>query len=90
MFREKAFIQKSLLTLVVLVLGACSAKEPLPPMAAEPQRTVIPTSEDCANIGGVTIITHSLQGTELKMCQISNGKQCEEAALSQGACASRS
>lgn len=90
MFREKAFFQKGLLTLVVLVLTACSAKKPLPSIATEPQRTTIPTSEACANIGGITIITHSLQGSELRMCQTSNGKQCEEALLSQGACASRS
>ncbi|XIF02963.1 DUF333 domain-containing protein [Serratia marcescens] len=36
---------------------------------------------DCAAVGGVTTIAHNLNGEALRMCQMPNGKQCEERTL---------
>jgi putative hemolysin len=37
-------------------------------------------------VGGTTTVTHNLNGEAVRMCQMPNGKQCEEWTLGQGAC----
>ncbi|MDK2374863.1 putative hemolysin [Serratia fonticola] len=80
---------KWLLAGAILSLAACSSnnnQEP-PQIATSANIGAIPTSESCASVGGVTTIAHSLNGDTLRMCQMPNGKQCEESALGRGACA---
>ncbi|TQI80639.1 putative hemolysin [Serratia fonticola] len=84
------FTAKWLLVGAVLSLAACSSNNEEPPQIATSANIgVIPTSENCASLGGVTTIAHTLNGDALRMCQMPNGKQCEETALGRGACASR-
>ncbi|MFC0225911.1 putative hemolysin [Serratia aquatilis] len=73
----------------VLMLAACSSNnnEEPPQIATSANIGVIPTSADCANVGGVTAIAHTLNGDAIRMCQMPNGKQCEESTLSGGTCA---
>ncbi|KFK94607.1 MULTISPECIES: DUF333 domain-containing protein [unclassified Serratia (in: enterobacteria)] len=80
---------KWLLASVVLVLAACSSNnnEEPPQIGTSANIGTIPTSAHCASVGGVTTIAHNLNGDTLRMCQMPNGKQCEETALGQGACA---
>lgn len=84
------FTAKWLLVGAVLSLAACSSSNEEPPQIATSANIgVIPTSENCASLGGVTTIAHTLNGDALRMCQMPNGKQCEETALGRGACGSR-
>ncbi len=71
------------------LLAACSSNNNQEPqqIATSANIGTIPTSESCASVGGVTTIAHSLNGDTLRMCQMPNGKQCEESALGRGACA---
>ncbi|WON78665.1 DUF333 domain-containing protein [Serratia sp. UGAL515B_01] len=80
---------KWLLTATVMVLAACSShnnEEPLQ-IATSANIGVIPTSAECASVGGVTAIAHTLNGDAIRMCQMPNGKQCEEISLAGGTCA---
>lgn len=72
----------------VLSLAACSSNHEEPAqLATSANIGVIPTSANCANVGGVTTMTHTLNGDAIRMCQLPNGKQCEDSALSMTACA---
>lgn len=82
------FTAKWLLAGAVLFLSACSSNQEEPPqIATSANMGAIPTSANCASAGGVTTIAHQLNGDTLRMCQMPNGKQCEESALGRGACA---
>ncbi len=79
---------KWLLAGAVLALAACSSNSEEPPQIATSANIgLIPTSANCASVGGVTTIAHTLNGDALRMCQMPNGKQCDESALGRGACA---
>ncbi|WP_337261946.1 MULTISPECIES: putative hemolysin [unclassified Serratia (in: enterobacteria)] len=79
---------KWLFASLVLVLAACSSNNEEPPQKGTSANIgTIPTSANCASVGGVTTIAHNLNGDTLRMCQMPNGKQCEESALGFGACA---
>lgn len=85
------FTAKWLLVGAVFSLAACSSNNNEEPaqLATSANIGVIPTSENCASVGGVTTIAHTLNGEAIRMCQMPNGKRCEESALSIGACANR-
>jgi putative hemolysin len=73
----------------VLLLAACSSKNEEPVQQGNSARiNSLQTSASCAIVGGVTTVTHNLNGEAIRMCQMPNGKQCEESTLGQGACAS--
>ncbi|CAI0823232.1 DUF333 domain-containing protein [Serratia grimesii] len=73
----------------VLLLAACSSKNEEPVLQGNSARiNSLQTSANCAIVGGVTTVTHNLNGEAIRMCQMPNGKQCEESTLGQGACAS--
>ncbi|AHG22543.1 lipoprotein [Chania multitudinisentens RB-25] len=80
---------KCLLTGAVLFLAACGSNNNVEPPQEGTSASInmIPTSAPCASVGGVTTIAHNLNGDTLRMCQMPNGKQCEESTLGQGACA---
>ncbi len=48
-----------------------------------------PASVNCANAGGVLAIARQLNGSSVGMCQLPDGKRCEEWALMRGACPAR-
>ncbi|AHM74082.1 putative hemolysin [Yersinia hibernica] len=48
-----------------------------------------PAAVNCANAGGVLTVAKQLNGTSVGMCQLSDGKRCEESALMRGACPAR-
>ncbi|RXA94797.1 MULTISPECIES: DUF333 domain-containing protein [Yersinia] len=48
-----------------------------------------PAAVNCANVGGVLTIAKQLSGGSIGMCQLPDGKRCEEWALMRGACPAR-
>ncbi|CNH55611.1 putative hemolysin [Yersinia pekkanenii] len=48
-----------------------------------------PAAVNCANAGGVLTIAKQLNGGSVGMCQLPDGKRCEEWALMRGACPAR-
>ncbi|MBP1129954.1 MULTISPECIES: DUF333 domain-containing protein [Serratia] len=80
---------KWVLASAVLLLAACSSKNEEPVQQGNSARiNSLQTSANCAIVGGVTTVTHNLNGEAIRMCQMPNGKQCEESTLGRGACAS--
>ncbi|CAI1695459.1 Putative hemolysin [Serratia marcescens] len=79
---------KWLLASAVLLLAACSSNNEEPVQQGNSARiNTLQTSAGCAAVGGVTTIAHNLNGEALRMCQMPNGKQCEERTLVLGSCA---
>ncbi|BEN73742.1 lipoprotein [Serratia marcescens] len=79
---------KWLLASAVLLLAACSSNNEEPVQQGNSARiNTLQTSAGCAAVGGVTTIAHNLNGEALRMCQMPNGKQCEERTLGLGSCA---
>lgn len=85
-----------LLAAMVFLLAACSSTENTENQEPEQQGTsahvapVIgmanPASVNCTRAGGQLTLASQLDGSTLGMCQLPNGKQCEEWALMRGAC----
>lgn len=48
-----------------------------------------PAAVNCANAGGVLTVAKQLNGGSVGMCQLPDGKRCEEWALMRGACPAR-
>jgi putative hemolysin len=42
---------------------------------------------NCAGAGGTLAFSHQLDGTRVGMCQLANGRRCDEQALIGGRCA---
>lgn len=83
--------QKGWLVGTVMVLAACSSNHEEPQQQGTSAKiNHLPTSAPCASVGGITTIAHTLNGEVVRMCQMPNGKRCEEWALGQGACADAS
>lgn len=79
---------KWLLAGAILLLAGCSSKNNEPVQQGNSARiNSLQTSANCASVGGVTTLAHNLNGEAIRMCQMKNGKQCEERTLGQGACA---
>ncbi|MDU6412638.1 MAG: DUF333 domain-containing protein, partial [Yersiniaceae bacterium] len=45
-----------------------------------------PASANCGLVGGTLALARQLDGSTIGMCQLPDGKQCEEWALMRGAC----
>ena len=45
-----------------------------------------PAQENCLKAGGVARLAQQLNGQAVKMCQLPNGRQCEEALVMRSAC----
>ncbi|CNI30297.1 DUF333 domain-containing protein [Yersinia mollaretii] len=85
----------------VFFLAACSSNDPTdttsnrsandePVQQATSAHTKVsmanPASVNCANAGGVLTLAKQLDGGSVGMCQLPDGKRCEEWALMRGAC----
>lgn len=44
-------------------------------------------SSACASAGGTLALSRQLDGSSVGMCQLANGRRCDENALSGGSCA---
>lgn len=75
----------------VFFLAACSS-QPEPPQQATSANihSRITMSElaaqNCSRAGGRLALARQLDGNSVGMCQLPNGKQCEEWALARGSC----
>lgn len=45
-------------------------------------------SETCTDAGGIQTLTNQLNGQKVPVCQLANGRRCNEQALLDGGCAS--
>ncbi|PHM60355.1 putative hemolysin [Xenorhabdus ishibashii] len=45
-------------------------------------------SESCSDAGGILALTKQLNGHQVPVCQLANGRRCNEQALLDGGCAS--
>lgn len=83
-----------LLASAALLLSACSShgdnEPPQQATAAHIQPHVVMSSlaeSNCAGAGGTLAFSHQLDGTRVGMCQLANGRRCDEQALIGGRCA---
>ena len=83
-----------LLAGVALLLSACSSNSdnepPQQATAAHIQPQVVMSSlaeTNCANAGGTLAFSRQLDGSRIGMCQMANGRRCDEQALIGGRCA---
>ncbi|WP_130835071.1 putative hemolysin [[Erwinia] mediterraneensis] len=83
-----------LLAGAALLLSACSSnvdnEPPQQATAAHMQPQVVMSSlaaSNCAQAGGSLAFSHQLDGSRIGMCQLNNGRRCDENALISGNCA---
>lgn len=83
-----------LLAGAALLLSACSSdSNNEPPQQAtaahiQPQVVMSAMAEShCAGAGGTLAFSRQLDGSRIGMCQLSNGRRCDEKALINGSCA---
>lgn len=83
-----------LLAGAALLLSACSSNSdnepPQQATAAHIQPQVVMSSlaeSNCANAGGTLAFSRQLDGSRIGMCQLANGRRCDEQALMGGGCA---
>ncbi|MDF7658265.1 DUF333 domain-containing protein [Erwiniaceae bacterium L1_54_6] len=83
-----------LLAGAALLLSACSSNSdnepPQQATAAHIQPQVVMSSlaeSNCANAGGTLAFSRQLDGSRIGMCQLANGRRCDEQALMGGRCA---
>ncbi|ADU69341.1 DUF333 domain-containing protein [Pantoea sp. At-9b] len=83
-----------LLAGAALLLSACSSNSdnepPQQATAAHIQPQVVMSSlaeTNCANAGGTLAFSRQLDGSRIGMCQMANGRRCDEQALIGGRCA---
>lgn len=81
-----------LLVAATLLLSACSSdNEPAQQATAAHVPARIEMAElaasQCANAGGTLALSRQLDGTSVGMCQLANGRRCDESALLGGTCA---
>ncbi len=77
----------------VLLLSSCSNhRDNEPPQQATSAHVIpelkmsIPASNLCDNSGGTLALTRQLDGTSVTVCQLVNGRRCDESALLSGGC----
>lgn len=90
---------KAAITLLVgaaLLLSGCSSdvdndnEPPQQATAAHIQPNVVMSSlaeTNCNSAGGTLAFSHQLDGSRVGMCQLANGRRCDEGALVGGRCA---
>ncbi|MBI6550382.1 DUF333 domain-containing protein [Xenorhabdus lircayensis] len=44
--------------------------------------------ESCSDAGGISVLTNQLNGRQIPVCQLANGRRCNEQALLDGGCTS--
>jgi putative hemolysin len=83
-----------LLAGATLLLSACSSNSdnepPQQATAAHVQPRVVMSSMaevNCSNAGGSLAFSRQLDGSRVGMCQLANGRRCDEQALIGGSCA---
>ncbi|NIF21995.1 MULTISPECIES: putative hemolysin [Pantoea] len=79
-----------LLAAGTLLLAACSSEPQQQATAAHVQPHVVMASmaeSTCASAGGVLAFSRQLDGSRVGMCQLANGRRCDEQALLGGSCA---
>lgn len=81
-----------LLAGAALLLSACSSNNEPPQQAtaAHVQPRVVMSSMaevSCSNAGGTLAFSRQLDGSRIGMCQLANGRRCDEQALIGGQCA---
>lgn len=81
-----------LLAGAALLLSACSSNNEPPQQAtaAHVQPHVVMSSmaeANCNSAGGTLAFSRQLDGSRIGMCQLANGRRCDEQALIGGACA---
>lgn len=83
-----------LLAGAALLLSACSSNSddepPQQATAAHVQPHVVMSSMaevNCSNAGGTLAFSRQLDGSRIGMCQLANGRRCDEQALMGGQCA---
>lgn len=85
-----------LLAGAMLLLSACSSTDstdnepPQQATAAHIQPHVVMSSlaeSHCAGAGGTLAFSRQLDGSRIGMCQLANGRRCDEQALTGGNCA---
>ncbi|WP_067701651.1 MULTISPECIES: DUF333 domain-containing protein [unclassified Erwinia] len=77
-----------------LVLSGCSSdSNDEPPQQATsahvPTKVVMSdlAASACSNAGGTLALSRQLDGSAVGMCQLANGRRCNESALAGGTCA---
>ncbi|CDG17610.1 DUF333 domain-containing protein [Xenorhabdus doucetiae] len=45
-------------------------------------------SDNCSDAGGIPALTQQLNGQQVPVCQLANGRRCNEQALLEGGCTS--
>ncbi|MGK3137583.1 DUF333 domain-containing protein [Pantoea trifolii] len=83
-----------LLAGATLLLSACSSNSdnepPQQATAAHVQPRVMMSSMaevNCSHAGGSLAFSRQLDGSRIGMCQLANGRRCDEQALMGGSCA---
>lgn len=83
-----------LLAGAALLLSGCSSDvDNEPPQQAtaahiQPGVTMSAFAENtCLSAGGTLAFSHQLDGSRIGMCQLANGRRCDEGALAGGRCA---
>ncbi len=83
-----------LLAGAALLLSACSSNsnndEPVQQATAAHVPHVVMSSMaevNCSNAGGSLAFSRQLDGSRIGMCQLANGRRCDEQALMGGLCA---
>lgn len=81
-----------LLVSAVLLLAGCSSADNEPPQQATsahvPAKVVMSelAASACSGAGGSVALSHQLDGSSVGMCQLANGRRCDESALTSGSC----
>ena len=80
-----------LLVTATLLLSACSSNdEPQQQATAAhvPSQVVMAdlAASNCASAGGSLAFSRQLNGSSVGMCQLANGRRCDENALLNGSC----
>lgn len=80
-----------LASVVSLLVGCSHARDDEPAQQAtaahiQPVRMSLMATDNCAEAGGTLAYSRQLDGSRIGMCQLVNGKRCNEAALINGNC----
>lgn len=82
-----------LLAGAALLVAGCSSNSDEPPQQAtaahvSPHVVMSSLAEvNCSNAGGTLAFSRQLDGSRIGMCQLGNGRRCDEQALMGGRCA---
>ncbi|MEM6159254.1 DUF333 domain-containing protein [Erwinia sp. P6884] len=81
-----------LATAVLLLAGCSSDADNEPPQQATsahvPAKVVMSelAASACSGAGGSLALSRQLDGSAVGMCQLANGRRCDEGALTSGSC----